>query len=349
LPTDDDLSADGGKRDRERSLMALSPDLLLPLSVGVVALYTLITAAERAIDAFLSLARHYDVPEELLGMTVIAVGTSLPELTAHLVASVGIVAGRLDYQVTSAVVIGGNMGSSTTQQTLLLGLFLVGFGRLRMGESMLRESYLPMVLALALTLLVSLDGSVSRVDGGVLLVAYGLYTYYSFTRRPRTMALPESRESTVRRDAVVGVVALGLVVLSATLLLSVAQGIVDSLALGGSMVGVVTLGVASALPELSTVLDAVRRRSPNLALGTLFGSNVVNPLLGLGLGGLVSTYHVPSAVVLWDLPFKLVVALALLGYLLFVSDRTLTRREGAYLVVCYFVFVSVRLLVFPSQ
>lgn len=115
------------------------------------------------------------------------------------------------------------------------------------------------------------------------------------------------------------------------------------------MVGVVTLGVASALPELSTVLDAIRRQAPNIALGTLLGSNVVNPLLGIDLGGVISGYHVPAAVVVWDLPFKLAVAVGLFGYLTLVSNRSLTRREGAYLVVHYFVFVSTRLLFFPAQ
>jgi hypothetical protein len=68
------------------------------------------------------------------------------------------------------------------------------------------------------------------------------------------------------------------------------------------MVSVLTIGVAAALPELSTVLDATRRRTPNVALGVLVGSNLVNPLVGLGLGAAISGYHVPDPVVLWTSP-----------------------------------------------
>lgn len=329
--------------------MSFHATLAAELAVGVVALYTLVTAAGRAIDSLLSLARYYEVPDELLGMTVIAVGTSLPEITSHVVASLGILSGSLDYRIASAVVIGGNMGSSTTQQTLLLGLFLVGYGRLHVSESLIRGTYLPMVVGFALTLIVALDGTISRLDGLILLIGFAVYTYYGYVHRPRSFSVPEAASTNVRRDGLVAIGALILVVISASLLLTVAELVVDSLALGGSMVGVITLGVASALPELSTVLDAVRRRAPNIALGTLLGSNVVNPLLGIGLGGTLSTYQVPSAVVLWDLPFKLVVAVGLLGYLQFVSDRSLTRRDGAYLVVLYFVFVTTRLLFFPAQ
>lgn len=329
--------------------MAVPTDLFPQFAVGAVALYTLVTAAERTLDSLLALARHYGIPDEVLGTTVIAVGTSLPELSAHVVASLGILSGALDYDVASAVVLGGNMGSSTIQQTLLLGLFLVGFGRLRLGDSILRVSYGPMVAAFALALAVAVDGTVSRLDGLLLLAGFAAYTYYGYRHRRRSYSIPETASTDVRRDALVVVVAFALVVLSATLLLAVAQSVVDALALGGSTIGVVTLGVASALPELSTVLDAVRRRAPNIALGTLFGSNVVNPLVGIGLGGALSTYRVPSAVILWDLPFKLVVAMGLLVYVARVSGRSLSRRDGAVLVVLYFVFVSARLLLFPGE
>lgn len=132
-------------------------------------------------------------------------------------------------------------------------------------------------------------------------------------------------------------------------MLVVVQAVVDRLALGGSMLGVVTLGVASALPELSTVVDAIRRRAPNVALGTLVESNVVNPLVGIGLGGVISGYRVPESVIVWDLPFKFVVGAGLLAVVLRRDSRTLRRHDGALLVVAYFVYVTGRLLLFAGE
>lgn len=329
--------------------MPVSTSFLAQLATGAVALYALITAAELAIDHSLALAQHYDVPDVLIGMTVLAVGTSLPELGAHVIASAGILSGTLDYTIGSALVLGGNMGSSTLQQTLLLGLLVVGVGRLELSASFLRVSYLPMVLALALTLVVAIDGTVSRLDGAVMLVVFLGYLRYSYRHRERAPALPGSPSTSIRRDALVAAVALLLVLASASLLLVVAEAVVASLALGGSMVGVMTLGIAAGLPELSAVLDAIRRRAPNLALGTLIGSNVVNSLLGIGTGAAISTYVVPPAVVRWDLPFKLAVAVGLWLALRYRTDGVLTRRLGAILIVLYFVFVSTRLLLFPGQ
>lgn len=328
--------------------MTVSPTLVSELAVGAVALYTLVTAAERAIDRLLALAQYYDVPAVLVGMTIVALGTSLPEVSSHVVASFGILSGVLDYEIGSAVVIGGNMGSSTLQQLLLFGLFLIGYGRFDVSDSLVRTSYVPMVLAFVGVLVVAVDGRISRLDGLLLLVAYLAYIYFSVTHRERTTLVPEPASTNPRHDALIAGVMLTLVVLSASLLLPVIQSVVEGLALGGSMVGVVTLGVAAALPELTTVLDAIRRRTPSVAIGTLLGSNIVNPLVGIGLGGVISTYHVPRAVVVWDLPFKLLVALGLLAYLRY-ANGSLTRREGGYLVVLYFVFVTTRLLLFPGQ
>jgi cation:H+ antiporter len=114
---------------------------------------------------------------------------------------------------------------------------------------------------------------------------------------------------------------------------------------------VVTLGLAAALPELSTVVDALRRRAPNVAVGTLVGSNVVNPLLAVGLGGVVSTYRVPAPVIWLDLPVKLVAGVGLLAvaFLAGARDGTLRRRDGAALVAAYFAFVAARLVLFGGQ
>jgi cation:H+ antiporter len=326
---------------------ATDPLLVSQLALGAVALYTLVTGAGRAIDALLSLAYHYDVPEALIGVTLVAVGTSLPELSAHVTASVGILSGALDYRVTSAVVLGGNMGSSTTQQLLLFGILLLGYGRIDLPTRTLIDIVVPMTLGLVLTLLTAWDGTITRLDGAVLLGAFAVYLGYSYARRQPTPA-QGTASTNVTRDAATAVIMLALVLASASILLALVQGVVAGVVLGGSMVGVLTLGIAASFPELSTVLDGIRRRTPVVAVGTLVGSNVVNPLLGFGLGGVISTYHVPTAVVVWDLPFKIAAAVGLLVYIRY-RDGVLRRHAGITLIGVYFVYIVGRMLLFPGQ
>jgi cation:H+ antiporter len=326
---------------------ALDPLLVSQLTLGAVALYTLVTGASRAIDALLSLAYRYEVPEALIGVTLVAIGTSLPELGAHVTASVGILSGALDYRVTSAVVVGGNMGSSTTQQLLLFGILLFGFGRIDLSARTLTDAFVPMTLGLLLTLFTAWDGTITRVDGLVLLVAFAVYLGYSYARRQPT-PVQGVASTNVTADAGRAVVMLLFVLASASILLTVVQDVVAGVVLGGSMVGVLTLGIAASFPELSTVLDGIRRRMPVVAVGTLVGSNIVNPLLGLGLGGAISTYHVPTAVVVWDLPFKIVAAVGLVLYVRY-RGGVLQRRVGVWLIGAYFVYVVGRMLLFPGQ
>lgn len=325
----------------------LDPVLLSELAVGMIALYALVTGTGKAINALLGLARRYNVPEVFIGLTIVAIGTSLPELSAHVTASAGIVSGVLDYQTTSGVVLGGNMGSSTTQQLLLFGILLIGFGNINLSTRMVTDTFVPMIVGLVLTLALSWDGTISRLDGVVLLCGFGVYLGFSYLRRQQ-MPTQGTPSTNVSRDTAIAVLMLGLVLASASVLLGVIQEVVTGVVLGGSMVGVLTLGIASSFPELSTVLDGIRRKTPIIAVGTLVGSNIVNPLIGFGLGGVISTYHVPTAVVVWDLPIKIIVALGLLVYTRY-KDGIITRHVGVTLIGCYFVYIVGRMLLFPGQ
>lgn len=326
---------------------AIDPLLVSQLALGTVALYALVTAAKRAIDASLALARRFAVPEVLIGLTIIAVGTSLPELSAHVTASAGILSGVLDYEITSAIVLGGNMGSSTTQQLLLFGILVLGYGRIELSTRTLTDTFVPMGVALVLTLAVAWDGTISRIDGLALLMAFTMYLAFSYVRRQQT-PIAGVPSANVTKDATIAFAMLLLVLASASILLAVIQDVVAGVLLGGSMVGVLTLGIASSFPEMSTVLDGIRRKTPIIAMGTLIGSNVVNPLIGIGLGGVISTYAVPTAVIVWDLPFKIAATIGLLVYLRY-TNGALTRQTGISLIGLYFVYVAGRLLLFPGQ
>jgi cation:H+ antiporter len=316
---------------------------------GLVGLFALVWASGVVVDRSLRIAQHFDVPDVLIGVFVVSIGTSLPEIGTHITASAGILGGSLDYAVASDTVLGGSMGSSAVQQFFLVGLLLVGFGRYVVDETLLRWSYAPMLGSFLLLFGLGVDGTISRLDSVVLLLAFAAYASVSFrgTRQRRVLERIPDESSQVERDVLVALGGFVAVLASAYVVLAVIEVGVARLRLGGSMVGVMTIGLASALPELSTVLESVRRRTPTLALGTLLGSNVVNTLVGVGLGGLLSTYAVPESVLFWDLPFKFGAGLLLLGYAMTVGNGTLGRREGVALVGAYFLYVVGRLLLYP--
>jgi cation:H+ antiporter len=330
--------------------VAVTGETIGAVLVGGVALALLVASAGVTVERSVNVAQGYGVSEEVVGLTVVAVGTSLPEISSHVIASLGILSGTLDYEVASATVLGGSIGSAATQQMLLVGVLLLAAGRVTVSRAFVRSSYVPMVLAIGVALTLAADGTVSRADGLLLVGAFAAYLYYTYDRGQR-VTLPEEWEDEVgdvRLDAALAVGGLAVVLASAFVALSALELLVASLDLGGSLVGIVTLGVGSALPELSTLAEAVRRRRPTLALGTLVGSNVVNLLVAVGLGAAISSYRVPPAVVLWDLPVLLLAALTATVYVARVAEGELRRRHATWFVVAYFVFVAGHLLLFPS-
>ena len=153
-------------------------------------------------------------------------------------------------------------------------------------------------------------------------------------------------EKQVLLDSLISVLLLIVTVLAASQVLRATEIIVNRTNISGSLLGVVTLGLASAMPELSTALAGVRHKEFGISLGTLIGSNITNPLVGIGLGALVSTYAVPRPLLLWDLPWATLTGI-LLWIILWARKGKLGKVEGFYLMAMYFVFVVLRAVLFP--
>lgn len=345
--------------------------------VGVVAIVSLVLSARIVVRKLVRLAKYHGLSEVVLGMTVVSVGTSLPEIAAHLVASYRIVSGVGDPKPISAAVLGGNIGSDVVQQTLILGLVVLTVGGFRFSRTFLWRDYLPMIGTTFVTLLFAWDGMFTRLDGVVLMTLFVAYMYYLYTTRDELLqeqgTAPASEHP--RRDGTVAFVALLAVVLSAHFLFQSVEFFVRKTGLAGSLLGVLVLGLGAASPEMTTAITGLRDGAEGISLGTLIGSNITNPLLGIGLGASISTYYVPKPLIYWDLPMETATAGILLTYLLFkddvgtavgamaekhgfdgakttfesVEERYLGRVGAGMLIVLYFVYLFVRITVFPRD
>ena len=345
--------------------------------IGFVSAIFLISAAEVVVRKLERIAKYYGVSEVVIGLTVVSIGTSLPEIASHFVASLQIVFGVGDSRVLSATVLGGNIGSDVVQQTLVLGLVVLIVGGFRFSRKFLVRGYAPMIGTTLLTLLLAWDGMLTRVDGMVLLSVFFIYMYFLYTTRSEILqeqgANPPSENP--KRDIFISSLGLLIVVASAHFLFQNVELIVTQTGLEGSLIGVLVLGVGAALPEMTTAMVGLREGAEGLSLGTLIGSNITNPLLGIGLGSALSTYHVPKPLIYWDLPLETVTAGILLTYLLtkddfgillsrvakrvglndaherlaMIEERYLGRVGAVLLIVLYFMYLFVRISYFPDD
>jgi cation:H+ antiporter len=336
-----------------------SQSLWVTVVAGFAALAMLILSSNLAVKKVIGLAGYLGVSGAFMGMTVLSLATSIPEISSHLTASVGILTGRLDYKIGSAIVIGANIGSDVVQQTLIMGIVVLLAGQLYFRRYLLWKSLLPLVVTTLVCLVLGLDGQFSRLDGLILFGLFVGYTYFlywderRYYKKPANIAEEEEVPApTTAGEAALSVLvalgAMGVTILAAQVVLVVTEMVVERTGVGGSFIGVVTLGVASALPELVTALAGVRHNEHGVSLGTLIGSNITNPLVGIGLGALVSTYWVPGPSLYWDFPWQSLTG-ALLWVLLWFTKGKLNRYGAAYLIVLYVLYVGLRAVFFLAD
>lgn len=296
--------------------------------IGIISVIAVVFGAEKVVGKMEGVAKAYDISEVVIAMTVISIGTSLPELALHLVGSFNILSlgpeRVVEFQNISATVLGSNIGSDVVQQTLVLGLVVMTAAMMRddfgfqFSEKFLLRDYAPMMGTTLLTLILAWDGTLTRVDGGILFGSFLLYMFYLYTTRDEKLQAQGTSEPSKRPkiDFALGVFFMLVVIYSADIFLKVVELAIEATGVSGSMIGVATVGVVSAFPEMVTAIQGLRQKAEGISLGTLIGSNITNPLLAIGLGSLISTYAVPRPLVLWDLPMETITAGILLTYLL---------------------------------
>lgn len=322
--------------------------LLVNIVVGLVGVAILILSAEYVVGKLIKIARHFGVSNTFVGLTVLSIGTSLPEIGSHLVASFGILTNTLDYQIASSTVLGANIGSDVVQQTFVLGVVIFIMGSVVFPKTFLRRSYSMMIATTLMTLILGWDGTISRVDGAILFGTFIWYMWFLYKHEEKKKLVKEKLKNHIGMEILLTLGGMAVLLGSSMAVLKVTEYIVLKTGIGGSLIGVLTLGVASALPEMFTAIMGLKKKAMGISIGTLIGSNITNPLVAIGLGGLISTYFVPKPLVYWDLPMETITAALLLGWL-FLHNRKLGRWGAIYLIGLYFFYAIVRIIFFNGD
>ena len=317
------------------------------ITIFLAALVILLISAERAVRSVLKILHHYGFSATFGGLTIFSISTSFPEIFSHIVASIGILGGTLDTNIASATVLGANIGSDVIQQTLILGIVVMLMGGMIFEKSFLMTAYIPMILASLLTLILGWDGTFSRLDGLILLLTFIAYMVFLYKREETNEKVKKIKTKIGKQVVIMLLSFLGLIV-GANFLLQSSEKIVMITGLGASLIGVVSIGVVSAAPEFFTAIYGVRHKAVGISLGTLIGSNITNPLFGIGIGALISKYIVPKALVIWDLPMAVVTASLLLIYL-FLRKGKLGRPGAVYLILLYIAYLAIRISFFTHD
>jgi cation:H+ antiporter len=319
--------------------------MLMQFGSFIVGIGILYFGAEWLVRGAARLARSYGMSALVVGLTVVAIGTSAPELVVSVLA---VVRGQVDMTV------GNVIGSNISNIALILGVSAVIHPIAIRGRLISRGIPL-MIGASFLFAVLVLDGGLGRAAG--LLLVGGLIAYFAYLLRSTGDELPEVEDEFDRnqreRDCCpreetrlwnVGLVAVGLVLLAggAHLLVAAATTFATQMGVSELVAGLTIVAVGTSLPELATSVLAAFRKEADIAVGNAVGSNVLNILGVLGPTALLSPLAIAPSLLRFELPVMLAASLLLLP--LAWTRLRLERWEGALLIAAYTGFVVVLLL-----
>jgi cation:H+ antiporter len=311
-------------------------DLLL-IGLGLTALFFggngLVTGAAR-------LASSFGISAMVIALTVVAFGTSVPELLVSVNAA---------QQGSSGIALGNVVGSNIANIGLILGLAAL-ITPVVVEWRMLRREIPLLVLISLVVLVMALDGQLTTTDGILLLVGFVAFTAYAYILawRERRQMETEIREFTelegitppekVRRWLELARLAAGIVLLAlgANWTVDGASSIARQLGISDLIIGLTVVAFGTSLPELASSIVAAMRKENDIIVGNIIGSNIANLLVILGVTALVQAVPVDQNVM--QVQFPIMIGFSLL-LLLFLVDRVIKRHEGILLVVAYLAYV----------
>lgn len=308
-------------------------DFLLLIS-GLVGLWI---GTELIVRRASRLAQRYHLSETVIGLSILALGTDLPEFVVMFDASVRALGGA----DTSGIVLGSAIGSAIGQFGLAMGAAgLVGY--LMMSRRYIIRHGSVLLSAIILLFVFGLDGTINRIEGIILVLVFIVYFVMLFSApgHEKEEAPPTRAEPLYRSWIILG---LGFLILigNAELTVNAARGLADSLGMSQATISVIVIGMGSSLPELSLSVTALLRKKGGLSVGNLVGSNILDTLLIPGLAAIIIPLQVGKATLWFDLPVLFALTLLVLAFMFF-SRRGLQRREAVVLVVFYAIFVLAR-------
>jgi len=313
---------------------------LLYLLAGAVLLYF---GAEWLVSGSTGLARLFRIPSLIIGLTIVAYGTSSPEIVVGVQASVG---GHGD------IALGTVLGSNIANICLILGASAF-LKPTKVNGTLIRRK-VPVLLVTALALFFALmDGTISRFEGFLFLLAGVLYTAWMIIDAKQMMraaqeglaATEESAEeaggidNTPSKSRTAAIALLGLIVLivGGSLFVDGATSLALTLGMSKRLVGLTIVAIGTSLPELAISLLAAWRGHSDIVVGNVVGSNIFNLVLCLGLAAMIAPISSPKGSASFDV-MVLLLTTAIAAFMIR-KDRYVSRHEGGLLLCGYGVFL----------
>lgn len=304
-------------------------EIALQFGVLVLGFVMLAKGADWFVEGAAGIAMRFGIPQLVIGLTIVAMGTSAPEAAVSIAAAVK---GNAD------ITIGNIVGSNILNILVILGL-AASIVPIAVARSTIRIEIPFMIAVTALLFYQGRDGSISLADGGVLMVAFAVYMMYLYTMAMKSNVDSELEEPDLPlgRCLLGAVGGLALIIAGSNVTVGAATSIATYAGLSERFIGLTIVALGTSLPELFTSVAAARRGNADIAIGNIVGSNIFNILFVVGLSSLIIDIPFASA---FNFDTYVALGAAVLLLLCVLRTQRLQRWAGALMLVCYAVYLG---------
>jgi cation:H+ antiporter len=303
--------------------------MILPFLMLVVGLVVLIKGSDYFIEGAAFLARYFGVAELVIGLTIVSMGTSLPELGVSAYAS---------YRGNSLIAVGNVVGSNVANIALILGLMLL-FRSIVVEESMYRrDSYFMFGISVIFAAMVFHDNVISRLEGVFLMILFVLYLTLLFKRNIGMVEeYPILKTDGLLKESLKLVIGALGVFIGSRVLVSSAVEIASIWGVSEGAIGSTLVAVGTSLPELAVSATALTKGYTPISLGNVIGSNIFNILWIIGVASLISPLNADDVLIRFNVPIMLAVAVLLILFMRYVKE--FGKAEGITFIGIYILFL----------
>lgn len=298
---------------------------ILSIVIGIV---LVLWGADRLTDGSVAVAERLGIPQIVIGLTIVAMGTSMPEFCSSLVSA-------LHHQPGMAV--GNVVGSNIFNALLIVGTAAVVAPISILWSSVKKDIPFALVASMLLVLLCGFDGKIQRYDAAILLVFFGIFMY---------MTLREAKTGSTEQPSVEGqtkpmsrlmaavwiVVGLACLIGGSTVFVNGASELASALGVDPTIIGLTIVAMGTSLPELATSVVSATKGNSGIAIGNVLGSNVFNILFILGVTGVISPLDIQG---ITPVDLSLLVVSMVLLWLFSYTKLRIERWEGAVLIAVF--------------
>lgn len=314
--------------------------LYINIFILLIGLFLLLKGSDWFVEAASFMARKFDVSEIVIGLTLVSIGTSLPELGTNIYASL--------YN-EGDIALGNVVGSNITNIALVLGLAAILQGRLAVPKSLVKRDSLIMLAIFVIFYLLaffSFDNTpllISRIDGSILTILFCTYIYFIFKHKDMMKEAIEENDEEHKIKSISYATLLfcgGLIMIFSGSKMAVDTVVItaETFQIPKGIISATIIAFGTSVPELAVTLTSIIKKKNDLALGNIIGSGIFNIVLVMGVASIISPVKVSSDMINILIPLMIILAIILIVFMR--TGYRLVRLEGAILLLLYISFIA---------